>query len=93
MTVKELHDMNFNDAAAKLCDEHDFVTTYEILKEFAVSHINGDNLFLAIHILQALEDNPADFYAYDFCMGTLQTPTPLLTASDLEDYCEGGAFT
>lgn len=92
MTIQELHDMNFNAAAGKLCDEHPDLTTYEALKEFAVHHINDDNLLLAIHILQAINDNPADFYHYDYCMGTLQTPSPLLTASDLEDFCEGGAF-
>lgn len=93
MTVKELHSMNFNDAAAQLCDEHDMVTSYECLKDFAIHHINDDNLFLAIHILNAINNNPADFYHYDYCMGTLQTPSPLLTASDLEYFCEGGAFT
>lgn len=93
MTIQELHEMNFNDAAARLCCEHDFVTTEEALKEFAKYHIDNDSLFLAIHILQALNEYPANFYRYDFCMGTLQTPSPLLTSCDLEDFCEGGAFT
>lgn len=93
MTKSELYTKTFSDAAAELCAEHDLVTSYEALKEFTVHHINEDNLYLAIHILQALEDNPADYYSYDYCMGTLQTPTPLTTLSDLEDFCEGGAFT
>lgn len=88
MTIKELHDMNFNDAASALCYETDIVTTYENLKDFAKYHIDNDNLFLAIHILEAINDSPADFYAYDYCMGTLDKPTALLLISDLEDYCE-----
>ena len=93
MTIEELHEMNFNVAAEILTIESDFVTSYETLKEFAIMQIRRDTLFLAIHILEALEEAPADFYHYDYCMGTLQTPSPLLTSSDLEDYCEGGAFT
>ena len=80
--------MNFNDAAEKLYQEHDLVTTYELLIEFAISKIKDDMLFLAIHVLEALNNNPADYYAYDYCMGTLDTPTALLTSYDLEDYLE-----
>lgn len=93
MTTAELYTMSFEEAAANLCAEHDLVTSYERLKEFAVHHIDEDNLYLAIHILQALEAHPVEYYNYDYCMGTLQTPSPLTTRSDLEDYCEGGAHT
>lgn len=88
MTIKELHEMNFNDAAELLYGEHPLITTYETLKEFAVHQINEDRLFLAIHILESIHNDPADFYSYDFCMGTLETPSPLYTSYDLEDYCD-----
>lgn len=45
-------------------------------------------LFLAIHILQALNDDTADYYDYDYCMGTLDTPTPIKTKEELEDYLD-----
>ncbi len=88
MKIREMHAMNFNDAAELLSEECDTVTTYEILKEFAIKQINEDMLFLAIHILEALHNSPADYYDYDYCMGTLDTPTPLTRSFDLEDYCE-----
>lgn len=88
MTIKELHSMNFNDAAAKLEAEHDDVTSYEMLKEFAKNQIDNEHLFLAIHILEAINNDPADYYDYDYCMGTLETPTSLLVIADLEEYCE-----
>ena len=45
-------------------------------------------LFVAIHLLQAINENPSDFYDYDYCMGTLESPTPLILLKDLIDYCE-----
>ncbi len=88
MKVKEMHAMNFNDAAELLSKQSDVVTTYEALKEFAIAQIKEDRLFLAIHILDAIHQNTADYYDYDYCMGTLDTPTPLMLSFDLEDYCE-----
>ncbi len=88
MKVKEMHAMNFNDAAELLSEQSDIVTTYEALKEFAITQIKEDRLFLAAHILETLHKNPADYYDYDYCMGTLDTPTPLTLSFDLEDYCE-----
>ena len=88
MTIAQLHSKNFNDAAQELSENDDRITTYETLKEFAKENIDNDRLFLSIHILKAIWDNPADFYDYDYCMGTLDTPTPLLLIKDLEEYCE-----
>lgn len=88
MTVKELYSMTFNEACEKLYEESDLVTTYESLKEYAIKNINEERLFLAIHILEAIQQFPADYYDYDYCMGTLETPTPLILTKDLIDYCE-----
>ena len=88
MTIAQLHSKNFNDAAQELSENDDRITTYETLKEFAKENIDNDRLFLSIHILKAIWDNPADFYDYDYCMGTLDTPAPLLLIKDLEEYCE-----
>ena len=88
MTKLELKKMVFDDAVGQLLAEVDTITTYETLKEFAITKINDGNLFLAIHILEALNRRTADFYDYDYCMGTLDTPTPLVLLDDLEDYCD-----
>lgn len=87
MTIAELHTKNFNDAAEELSEQHDCITTYEVLKNFAKHNIDRDYLFLAEHILNALRDT-ADYYDYDYSLGTLETPTPLRLIADLEDYCE-----
>ena len=83
MTVKELYSMTFNEACEKLYQESDLVTTYESLKEYAIKNINEERLFLAIHILEAIQQFPADYYDYDYCMGTLENPTPLVLLKDL----------
>ena len=88
MTKLELKKMVFDDAVSQLLAEVDTITTYETLKEFAIAKINDGNLFLAIHILPAINRRTADFYDYDYCMGTLDTPTPLVLLDDLEDYCD-----
>lgn len=88
MTIKELHEMTFNRAAEALCEGDATITRYEDLKAFAKEQIDNDNLLVAIHILSAINEDPADFYSYDYFMGTLETPTALLTVSDLEEYCE-----
>ena len=39
MTIAQLHNKNFNDAAQELSDNDDRITTYETLKEFAKENI------------------------------------------------------
>lgn len=86
MNKQELETKSFIEALNELKDLHESITSYEQLKEFAKFNIDGDNMFLAIHILKALNDY-SDYYDYDYCMGTLETPYPLRTLSDLTDYC------
>ena len=91
MTKFELKKMVFEDAVSQLLSEVDTITTYESLKEFAIAKINDGNLFLGIHILEAINLRTANFYDYDYTMGTLDTPTPLFLLDDLEDYCDEAA--
>ena len=88
MKKRELKKLTFEEAIEKLEEENNYITTYSILKEFAIDNINNDNLFLAIHILQALQENEADYYNYDYSAGTFETPTPITSLEDLEDFCE-----
>ena len=87
MTKKELYGMTFNEAADRLCETNDCITTYETLKAIAIMHAENDSFNVAIHILEALRSYPADYYDYDYSMGTLETPTALTLHADLEDYC------
>lgn len=93
MTIKELHNMNFNDAAEELYQENDLVTTYDTLKDFAIDLLQKDNVGYALHILNAIYNTEGDYYDYDYSMGTMDTPTPLLVSADLEDYCTDGGKT
>lgn len=88
MTEKQLKKLSFEDAVEKLSSEKEQITTYETLKSFAIENINNDNLFLAIHILQGINEKQAYYYSYDYCMGTLETPTAIETKEDLKDYLD-----
>ena len=88
MKKRELKKLTFEEAIEKLEEENNCITTYNILKEFAIDNINNDNLFIAIHILQALQENEAEYYNYDYNMGTLETPSPITSLEDLEEFCE-----
>lgn len=61
---------------------------YNTLKDFAIAMIEEDNIFLAIHILEAMSDDDAEYYLYDASMGTLETPTPVDCKEDLEHLIE-----
>lgn len=88
MTKIELYKLNFENAASILEQENDQITTYENLKYFAIQNINEDMLFLAIHILEAINNDTAEYYDYDYSMGTLDKPVSLKTLEDLEDYID-----
>lgn len=91
MTKTMFDEMTFEEAI-----EHAYenslmsITTEEILMDFAKSKIDDDNVFMALHVLNAIHNNPYDteYYQYDYDMGTLETPTPLTCKDDLEAYID-----
>lgn len=80
--------MSMEEIIEKLRDQGTDIVSYEELKEYAVAQINGDNLLCAIHILEAVNEDTADWYDYDFSMGTLETPTAIRSKDDLIDYID-----
>ncbi len=84
MTRAEFENKTFEEVMEQLNEEKDDITTYEMLKEFAVSKIEEDNLLIAIHILEAINNDSAKWYIYDYCMGTLQTPSSVTCKEDIE---------
>ena len=72
----------------QLDEERDDITTYEQLKEFAKDKIDSDDLLVAIHILEALQSESVDWYEYDYCMGTLQTPSGITEKEHVEHMIE-----
>lgn len=94
MTILELYQKGFNAAVQELSEQRNDITTYETLKEFIKSKIDDDNLIIAAHLTNELNTcEYAEYYNYDYFMGTLETPTPLKDISDLEGFCDGKAFT
>lgn len=69
----------------QLDDELDEITTLDRLKEFAKLNIDDGHYFLANHIIKALQnENDEDWWDYDYCMETLNTPIPLTGKTDVE---------
>lgn len=58
--------------------------TYEDLKEFVIDLIKDDNILVATHILNALNNNQ-NYYNYDATMGTLENVTPITSKEDFID--------
>ena len=91
MTKKEWEELTLDEAI----DWADFeygvseLTSEDSLIRFAKEKIDEDNLFLAIHILEAIynsEEAYNGYYLYDYSAGTTSTPTPITCKEDLEGY-------
>ena len=89
MTVKELNNKSFEEVMEQLNEEWDDVHTYESMADFVGDLIlNQNDIYLAIHMLEAMRDNPAEWYLYDFTMGTMETPRAITCREDLEEVIE-----
>lgn len=79
--------MNFDELMEYAIETYDGVTTEEQLKDFAIHLLQDDNFGLALHIINAIYNNPYDtiYYRYSYDMGTLETPTPITEKEDVED--------
>ena len=91
MTKKEWEELTLDEAI----DWADFeygvseLTSEDSLIRFAKEKIDEDNLFLAIHILEAIynsEEAYNGYYLYDYSLGTMSTPMPITCKEDLEGY-------
>lgn len=88
MTRKEFEAMNLEELVEWAYENLNDITTEDVLLDFAKSKIDDDNIYLAIHVLQAVWNSGEAFngyYRYDYNMGTLETPTPITCKEDLED--------
>lgn len=85
MNRVDFENKSFDELCEELCSEHNEVHSYEDLKDYAISEIQQDNLFLAVHILKHIDDG-TDYYLYDISMGTLESPSELWDKEDLIGY-------
>lgn len=67
---------------------NDEIVSRDVILDFAINQIQNDRLFLARHILDAVDKEYADFYSYDMSMGTLETPTAITSIEDLYDFVD-----
>ena len=86
MTKEQFNNMSFAEAIQQLDAENDCISSIDRLKDYAKYQIDNDNYFLALHVLQALNDDTtgAEYFDYDYSMGTLETPTPINSKEDVE---------
>lgn len=87
MKRETFENMSFDELMEWANENLDDVTHEDILKDFAIEKLRDDHFNLALHIINAIYNNPYDteWYRYDYCMGTLQTPSPITEKEDIED--------
>ena len=87
MTRKEYEEMSFDTFMEWAYENINDVTDEDILKDFAIEKIQDNSYYMALHIINALNENTCDteWYRYDYSMGTLETPTPITDKEDIED--------
>ena len=87
MTSAEFENMTFEDLMTYAEGNLEGVTTEDALKQFAAEKLKNDDFHMLLHIVSAIYNNPYEtaFYRYDYSMGTLQAPIPIVEKSDIED--------
>ena len=88
ITIKDYKEKSFEELIEQLKEEWDDFHSYEDMKDFAKYQIDNDNLFFALYLLNGIDDSPADWYLYDFTMGTMETPKAITCKEDLENVIE-----
>ena len=89
MTLAQLKKKTHNDfesAISLLQEEGQNITARDTLIDFVKDNKDSNNIFIALHILEAIKDDFSDYYLYDYSMGTLDTPAPITCFEDLRDY-------
>lgn len=90
MNKDQFNTLSFDEVMQQLNEEKDTITTIDILKDFIKENIDNDNYYLALHVLNAIAEDTSDaqWWIYDYCMGTLETPTPINDKEDIEHLIE-----
>lgn len=78
----------FDDVIYDFEEDNDCIVSRDVILDYVIYQIQNDRLYLARHVLDAVDTDYADWYNYDASMGTLETPTPVDNVNDLYDYVE-----
>ena len=82
---KFVNEGDWNAAAEILYEEGGyFVTSLNDIKDFIKEQIDEEDFVFAKHLLDAIIEEPdCDFWHYDYTMGTLETPSPIIDMDDV----------
>lgn len=89
MTRQDYENKSFEELMYDLDNDMDDIHSRETMIDMVKHEIDEDNLFVARHILDGIDDEYAEWYQYDDrCMGTLQPITALKDKEDIEHLIE-----
>lgn len=87
MTRQEYETKTLEELCQQLEQEGD-VFSLEGLKGLAMQKISDNDFNVASHLCEAMWNDLADYYLYDWSMGTLETPTGIHEKEDIEHLIE-----
>lgn len=88
--IKDYKDgfVTFDEVIGEAEASTDYIHDRQSLIDLAIYHIQHDDIYLARHILDAVDNDWANWYGYDADMGVLDTPTAIKSVEDLYDYVD-----
>lgn len=87
ITRKEFNEMSFEEVWNYCCKQSDCFTDRDTLKASAIQQIQIDNLSIALHLLNTLNNNPTVKYWF-YVSGTTCNLTPIYVKEDLEAFID-----
>ena len=92
MTRNECETKSFDEVIEQLNEERYDITTIDMLKEFIKYKVDNEDFNVASHLCNAIWNDPnsdnSDWYLYNYCMGTLDTPVCVSKKEDVEHLIE-----
>ena len=87
ITRKEFNEMSFEQAWDYCCKQSDCFTDRDTLRASAIQQVQIDNLSIALHLLNTLNNNPFVQYWF-YVSGTTCNLTPIYDKEDLETFID-----
>lgn len=85
MTREKLEEMSYDELINYCIDNLNCFTNYDDLKDYAIEQIEMENLNVAIHILECINEENTYYFIYDYSMGTLETPRAIYSEEEMID--------
>ena len=85
MTREKLEKMSYDELINYCIDNLNCFTNHDDLKDYAIEQIEMENLNVAIHILECINEENTYYFIYDYSMGTLETPRAIYSEEEMID--------